>query len=184
MHLPNGFANGAMGGLSMSIALSLVTRGCIKYMPSGFLTGVIGLDFSLLKTSPHHSSSFNVNVPTNLWYVRLYLPSGVIGTIAGLVLVRLCCRLSPWVRPSNHLYILIKWLNSWHVTCHIVLRQSIFGSFGFVFKTWQLCVWWWWRSVYMSLKVRATFLLVVFSPSVPPPSPPLSPLNIKICQIW
>ena len=171
MHLPNGFATGAMGGLSMSIALSLGMQGCTKYMPSGFLTGVIGLDFSLLKTSPHHSSSFNVNFPTTLWYV--YLPSGVIGTIVGLVLVRLCCRLSPWVRPSNHLYILIKWLNSWHVTCHIVLRQSIFGSFGFVFKTWQLCVWWWWRSVHVteSASDLPSSRVFPFTTSVPAPLP-------------
>ena len=33
----------------------------------------------------------------------------------------------------------------------------------------------------MSLKVRATFLRVVFSPS-PPPSPPLSPLNIEFTK--
>ena len=31
--------------------------------------------------------------------------------------------------------------------------------------------------VYMSLKVRATFLRVVVSPCPPPPSPPLSPLD-------
>ena len=37
-------------------------------------------------------------------------------------------------------------------------------------------------TLYMSLKVRATFLLVVFSPSTAP-SPPLSPLGKRILEV-
>ena len=37
-------------------------------------------------------------------------------------------------------------------------------------------------TLYMSLKVRATFLLVVFSPSTAP-SPPLSPLGKGILEV-